>query len=46
MNKFIKLMINTLYGDFVSPYFICGNTIVGIILQQEQDLWHGTWKKA
>nr|YP_009394125.1 hypothetical protein [Rhodomela confervoides]ARW62687.1 hypothetical protein [Rhodomela confervoides] len=29
MNKFIKLIINTVYGDIVSPYFQLGNTIVG-----------------
>jgi hypothetical protein len=29
MNQFIKLMVNTVYGDIVSPYFNIGNTIVG-----------------
>lgn len=29
MNKFIKLVINTVYGDIVSPYFAIGNTTVG-----------------
>ena len=29
MNRFIKLIINTIYGDLVSPYFTIGNTIVG-----------------
>lgn len=29
MNKFIKLVINTVYGDFVGPYFHSGNTTVG-----------------
>ena len=28
MNKFIKLIINTIYGDLVSPYFMIGNIIV------------------
>nr|YP_009398804.1 hypothetical protein [Cliftonaea pectinata]ARW68046.1 hypothetical protein [Cliftonaea pectinata] len=29
MNSFIKLVINTSYGDLVSPYFYIANTIVG-----------------
>ena len=29
MNTFIKLIINTTYGDLVSPYFYLANTIVG-----------------
>lgn len=29
MNNFIKLLINTTYGDLVSPFFYIGNTIVG-----------------
>nr|YP_009243970.1 hypothetical protein Sdur_174 [Sporolithon durum]AMK96212.1 hypothetical protein Sdur_174 [Sporolithon durum] len=29
MNNFIKLNINTIYGDLVSPFFYIGNTIVG-----------------
>lgn len=29
MNKFIKLIINSIYGDLVSPYFAAANTIVG-----------------
>nr|YP_009395111.1 hypothetical protein [Bryothamnion seaforthii]ARW63879.1 hypothetical protein [Bryothamnion seaforthii] len=27
MNEFIKLVVNTVYGDIVSPYFYIGNTI-------------------
>nr|ARW68676.1 hypothetical protein [Palisada sp.] len=29
MNEFIKLIINTVYGDLVSPFFATANTIVG-----------------
>lgn len=29
MNQFIKLIINTIYGDLVSPHFYIANTIVG-----------------
>lgn len=29
MNKFIKLLINTIYGDLVSLYFYVANTIIG-----------------
>ena len=29
LNEYFKLMVNTLYGDLVSPYFAVGNTTVG-----------------
>lgn len=29
MNQFIKLIINTIYGDLVSPHFYTANTVVG-----------------
>lgn len=29
LNELYKLCINTIYGDMVSPFFQCGNTIVG-----------------
>ena len=42
MNNLIKFVINTFYGDLISLYFKCGNTVAGnnITARARSMAWH------
>jgi hypothetical protein len=42
LNELYKLVINTIYGDMVSPYFDIGNVVVGnnIIARARAMAWY------